>query len=208
MTGGQPAAPPPLRLVLGAGGAFVTAGRADLAPAPGGARRARGGPGDHLRRGGGDVRRAPAHPERRRAGRPGGAGAGGGRRTVGGRRQHRGPDGGAGPGAPGRAPVQGGRDRRARGGAAARGLGAAMRCPNCGRRFDVSLHHWQPARAAEGRVPGWLWSHTRPDNGRSCPYVDGGPRPAYALTYTTSAATATLDVTGERDAQDQARMVG
>jgi hypothetical protein len=35
MTGGQPAAPPPLRLVLGAGGAFVTAGRADLAPGPG-----------------------------------------------------------------------------------------------------------------------------------------------------------------------------
>lgn len=80
-----------------------------------------------------------------------------------------------------------------------------MICPNCGCCYDPATHRWQRAKAAAGRTPGWLWSHQRPDNGRSCPYVDAGPSRVYTETGTTRIL---VDITEQRDAQDQARMAG
>lgn len=78
-----------------------------------------------------------------------------------------------------------------------------MICPNCGRHFDTLRDRWQRARAADGRAAGFLWAHRRPDNERSCPYVDAGPSPRYAETGTARILVA---ITEQRDAQEQARM--
>ncbi len=81
----------------------------------------------------------------------------------------------------------------------------ALVCPICRQVFDPALHRWKRPAAMPGRVPGWQWSHRRPDNGKACTYLDAGPTRAYTDTAPASILGA---ATEERDAPTEARMVG
>lgn len=54
------------------------------------------------------------------------------------------------------------------------GGGGPLQCPICGCVWQERRHEWRKALAAPDRVAGWLWLHKRPDNGKPCPYIDGG----------------------------------
>lgn len=79
-----------------------------------------------------------------------------------------------------------------------------MECPICHCHFDQRIHRWTRSRAAKGRIPGYLWNHQRPDNGKPCPYIDAGGADA----CTSVAATGKIMAIRERDAPDEARMAG
>ena len=80
-----------------------------------------------------------------------------------------------------------------------------MECPICHCRFDPAIHRWTRSRAAKGRIPGHLWNHQRPDNGKACPYIDAGG--VVACTNGTAGGIVTVKYQ-ERDAPDEARMAG